>query len=67
MDLRDVFELKQKADDMFDSLPAEVKTQFNNDAKEFAEKAPKWLEEKIKTKQPTTPTNEPKNEGVTNE
>lgn len=67
MDLRDVYELKQKADDMFDSLPAEIKAQFNNDAKEFAEKAPKWLEEKIKTQQPTTPTNEPKNEGVTNE
>lgn len=67
MDLRDVYDLKQKADDMFDSLPAEIKAQFNNDAKEFAEKAPKWLEEKIKTSQPTTTTNEPKDEGVTNE
>lgn len=68
MDLRDVYELKEKAENMYDQLPAEIKAQFNDDPREFLEKAPKWLEEKIKTLQPTTPTNnEPKDEGVTNE
>ena len=69
MDLRDVFELRDRAKEMYDNLPAEIKAQFNDDPKEFAEKAPQWLEEKIKTIQPTkTPTNETQPDaGVTNE
>lgn len=66
MNLRDAYEAKQKADEMFEELPKELKAIFNNDPKEFYDKAPKWLEEKIKTMQPTTPTNETK-EGVSNE
>lgn len=68
MDLRNVYEIKQKADDLWDQLPAEVKAEFNNDAKEFAENGLEWLNKKIQTAQPTTPTNETNNnEGVDNE
>lgn len=66
MDLRDVFEQRDKAVEMFNELPAEIKNEFNNDPHEFMLKAPKWIEEKIKTSQPTTPTNETKPEGVEN-
>lgn len=66
--LREVLDLNRKAEEMFDSLPAEIKVQFNNDKYEFAEKGQAWLNEKIKTIQPTTPTtnNTTDPEGVNN-
>lgn len=62
MDLRDVYQAKDKAEKLYNELPADIKAQFNDDPREFMEKAPKWLDEKIKTLQaqqpkPTEPTN----------
>ena len=66
MNLEDAYAVTEKAQELYDQLPAEIKKIFNDDPKEFLNKAPKWLEEKIQTVQPTTPTNE-KTEGVGNE
>lgn len=69
MELRDVYELRDKANEMYNQLPAEIKKQFNNDPREFVEKAPEWLENELKKQQePTTPTtNKNTNEGVKDE
>lgn len=67
MDLRDVFELKQKQTICLTAYQQKSKHNLTTTLKNLPKKHLNGLKKKIKTKQPTTPTNEPKNEGVTNE
>ena len=60
MSLQDLQERTNKANNMWEKLPAGVREKFHNNIFEFLQKAPKWLDEeanKIKNaiKTPTTP------------
>ena len=61
-DLRDIYEAKNKADQLWETLPIEVRQEFNNNAHEFMKNGEKWLKEKMaketqQTEQPAEQTN----------
>lgn len=45
--LRDIYEQKQKADELWASLPLEVRKEFNGNPQEFMQNGEKWLKNKI--------------------
>ena len=58
-DLRDIYEAKAKADKLWESLPIEVRKEFNNNANEFMKNGEQWLKQKIaeqKAKEPQEET-----------
>lgn len=66
-DLRQIYQAKEKADKLWESLPIEVREEFNNNAHEFMQNGEKWLQNKIKEQEPKDPpaeqpTEQPKGE-----
>ena len=50
-DLRTCAERAQKSKDMWDSMPIEIKNQFNNDMNEFMDRGMEWAQNQIKKEQ----------------
>lgn len=53
-DLRGTIERAKKAEELWNGLPIEVRTEFNNDKSLFAEQGLEWLKKKIDEKKKTT-------------
>lgn len=52
-DSRDIINYQNKANEMFLSLPLEIRSKFNNNALKFANEGEKWLREQLEAKQQT--------------
>jgi len=64
-DLRDIYDAKKRADQLWDTLPLEIKQEFNGNANEFMNKGEQWLKDKIaKETEPVEqqPAEQPKGE-----
>lgn len=63
-ELRDIYDAKKRADELWDTLPTEVKDEFNGNANEFMNNGEQWLKDKIakETAPVETPTQQPKGE-----
>lgn len=64
-DMRDIYEAKNKADKLWETLPIEVRQEFNNNAHEFMKNGEKWLKEKIAKE--TQPAEQPAEQPTSNE
>lgn len=64
-DLRSTIEKGRKLKNMWDSLPVDIKNQFNNDPNEYVDRGMEWAKsemEKTKAEPAAEPTAEPKGE-----
>lgn len=52
--LRDAIEIAQQGEKLFMGLPADIKSEFHNDPKEFINNGEKWLKDKIDAEKPKT-------------
>ena len=58
-DLRDIYEAKNRADQLWETLPIEVRKEFNNNAHEFMKNGEKWLKDKIAKEEALKPQPQP--------
>lgn len=74
LDIRDIYEKRDRAKEMWENLPLQIREKFNHDPAEFAENGIDWLKKEIEKNQPKVetqpaiqPTTEPTTEPTTKE